>query len=102
MSSPIDFIRSSGPVLPVQPLDPRDASSARPGEFQSLLADAVQRVEQYRADATLTTERFLAGDGVDLHQVALATQKAELAFEFFLQARNKVVRAYEEVMRMQV
>ena len=102
MSSPIDFVRSSTPVLPVQPLAPRGGGAAKPGEFQSLLADAVQRVEQYRADATLSTERFLAGDGEDLHQVALATQKAELAFEYFLQARNKVVQAYQEVMRMQV
>jgi flagellar hook-basal body complex protein FliE len=31
----------------------------------------------------------------------LATQRAELAFELFLQVRNKVVQAYQEIMRMQ-
>jgi flagellar hook-basal body complex protein FliE len=34
--------------------------------------------------------------------VALATQRAELAFETFLQVRNKVVSAYQAVMQMQV
>jgi flagellar hook-basal body complex protein FliE len=34
--------------------------------------------------------------------VALATQQAELAFDLFLQVRNKVVSAYQEVMRMQM
>jgi flagellar hook-basal body complex protein FliE len=34
--------------------------------------------------------------------VALASQRAELEFDLFLQVRNKVVSAYQEVMRMQV
>ena len=49
-----------------------------------------------------TVERFLAGDGEEVHTVALATQRAELAFETFLQVRNKVVSAYQAVMQMQV
>jgi flagellar hook-basal body complex protein FliE len=47
-------------------------------------------------------ERFLSGEGEELHTTVLATQRAELAFEMFLQARNKVVNAYQEIMRMQV
>jgi len=46
--------------------------------------------------------RFLRGEGVDLHQVALAQQQAQLSFELFLQVRNKVVQAYQEIMRMQI
>ena len=38
----------------------------------------------------------------ELHATALAVQRAELAFDLFLQARNKVVQAYQEIMRMQV
>jgi len=37
-----------------------------------------------------------------LHDTVLATQQAELAFELFMQARNKVVSAYQEIMRMQM
>ena len=47
-------------------------------------------------------ERFLAGDSEELHTTILATQRAELAFEMFLQTRNKVVGAYQEIMRMQM
>jgi flagellar hook-basal body complex protein FliE len=32
----------------------------------------------------------------------LATQRAELAFDLFLEMRNKVVQAYQEIMRMQM
>jgi flagellar hook-basal body complex protein FliE len=47
-------------------------------------------------------ERFLSGEGEELHQTVMATQQAELSFELFLQARNKVVSAYQEIMRMQM
>jgi flagellar hook-basal body complex protein FliE len=72
------------------------------GDFQSLLANAIGGVERLRGDAGKTVERFIAGDGEEVHTVALATQRAELAFETFLQIRNKVVSAYQAVMQMQV
>lgn len=72
------------------------------GGFEEVLARAIRQVEDFRLDADQKLERFLAGEGEDLHSVALAAQQAELAFELFLQIRNKVVQAYQEVMRMQV
>jgi flagellar hook-basal body complex protein FliE len=47
-------------------------------------------------------ERFLSGDGEDIHTTVLATQRAELSFEMFQQVRNKVVSAYQEIMKMQM
>jgi len=52
--------------------------------------------------ASATVESFLSGEGEDLHTVALATQRADLAFEMFQQVRNKVVSAYQEIMKMQM
>ena len=45
---------------------------------------------------------FLTGGNEELHSVALAAQRASLEFELFLQVRNKVTSAYQEIMRMQV
>jgi flagellar hook-basal body complex protein FliE len=100
MSSPISPIR--GVPLPdlLAPLAGGPAGGA--GDFQSLLANAIGGVERLRGDAAQTAQRFLAGDGEEVHTVALATQRAELAFETFLQIRNKVVSAYQAVMQMQV
>jgi len=77
-------------------------TAAGAADFQSLLANAIGGVERLRGDAGKTVERFLAGDGEEVHTVALATQRAELAFETFVQVRNKVVSAYQAVMQMQV
>ena len=52
--------------------------------------------------ASASVERFLSGEGEELHTTVLATQQAELSFELFMQARNKVVSAYQEIMRMQL
>ena len=99
MSSPISPIRA----VPLGDLGtPRAGAPSGTGEFQSLLANAIGGVERLRGDAGKTVERFLAGDGGEVHTVALATQRAELAFETFLQVRNKVVSAYQAVMQMQV
>jgi flagellar hook-basal body complex protein FliE len=76
--------------------------AGRPGEFGGLLQESIARVEALRAGSGEAVGRMLSGEGGELHQVALAAQQAELAFELFLQVRNKVVQAYQEVMRMQV
>ena len=98
MSSPISPIRA----VPLPDLGALSAGTpaSGTGDFQSLLANAIGGVERLRGDAGKTVERFLAGDGEEVHTVALATQRAELAFETFLQVRNKVVSAYQEIMKM--
>jgi len=100
MPSPITPIST----VPVAELRPPSAAGATSGEseFQGLLANAIGGVERLRGQANQTVERFLAGEGEEVHTVALATQRAELAFETFLQVRNKVVSAYQAVMQMQV
>lgn len=90
-------------TAPVAPALPQVApSSGANGVFRSLLDSSIANVEATRHAADRQVEQFLAGEGGELHTAALATQKAELAFELFLQVRNKVVQAYQEVMRMQI
>src|ERR671934_541936 len=80
------------------------AATTSPGDgvFRSLLEQSISTVEAQRTAAQQSVDRFLSGEGEELHQVAMATQKAELSLEMFLQVRNKVVQAYQEIMRMQI
>jgi flagellar hook-basal body complex protein FliE len=92
-----------GTLPPVSIAPPSRAGEANPaGGFGEMLQQSIARVEGLRADAGEAVGRMLAGEGEELHSVALATQKAELSFELFLQVRNKVVQAYQEIMRMQL
>jgi flagellar hook-basal body complex protein FliE len=70
--------------------------------FQDVFEKAVAGVENLRQTADQQVESFLTGEGGELHSMVVATQKADLAFELFLQVRNKVVSAYQEIMRMQI
>jgi flagellar hook-basal body complex protein FliE len=78
------------------------SGSAAEGSFKEALTEAISNVEEYRKTAETGVQQFLTGQREDLHNVALETQRAEMAFELFLQTRNKVVQAYQEVMRTQV
>ena len=81
---------------------PLDMGSKSASGFGSILSDAMQTVEGLGDDATKSVENFLSGEGDDLHKIIMTSQRADLAMELFLQVRNKVVAAYQEVMRMQV
>jgi flagellar hook-basal body complex protein FliE len=100
-------------ALPISPINmpaPVDISSsivvpgvAQPsGDFRGVLEGAIQKVEQTHNAATQAVEGFLSGDGQELHSAILAVQRADLAFELGLQVRNKVVTAYQEIMRLQM
>jgi len=95
----------AAPIAPINgislPAAPAAAASSRPtGAFQDVLSNAIKDVEAFSQNASASVDRFLSGDGEELHSTILATQRAELSFDLFLQMRNKVVSAYQEIMRM--
>jgi flagellar hook-basal body complex protein FliE len=65
------------------------------------MRDAIQNVSDLQQTASSTVEGMLRGDGVDIHQAMIATQKADTAFELALSVRNKAVGAYQQMMNMQ-
>jgi flagellar hook-basal body complex protein FliE len=70
--------------------------------FKDILSSAIGEVENASSDAASRVQQFLAGSGEDLHSTILATQRAELEFQMFMQVRNKVVSAYQEIMKIQM
>jgi flagellar hook-basal body complex protein FliE len=96
-------IPAPGVAIPLTGAAPATGIAPSSGkEFGSVLADAIGRVDQFQQNAQSTIGKFLAGEDEEVHKVALATQEASMTFDLFLQVRNKVVSAYQEVMRMQM
>jgi len=104
MSLPITPVVFTPIVSPVSiaPIAPSALGKGSDGAFQSVLSDAIGRVEQFQQNSQTAIGKFLSGEDQEVHKVALATQQAGIAFDLFLQVRNKVVAAYQEVMRMQM
>jgi flagellar hook-basal body complex protein FliE len=102
LSLPITSIRSPA-AIPLPPVSsPVNAGGSSGTGFSSVLADAIGRVDQFQQKAQSSIGKFLGGEDEEVHTVALATQQAAMSFDLFLQMRNKVVSAYQEVMRMQM
>jgi flagellar hook-basal body complex protein FliE len=100
MTSPISSLL--GVTATAAPAKLQTLSQTEKGNgFGSALADAIQGVDQTQKQAEGSIQDFLQGKG-ELHNVALATQRAEMTFDLGLQIRNKVVSAYQEIMKMQL
>ena len=90
-------------VAPVGAASSTVAKTVGPiGEFSSILSDAIGRVDQSNKTAQDKIDQYLSGENDEIHDTVMAVQRNELQFELFLQVRNKVVQAYQEVMRMQM
>jgi flagellar hook-basal body complex protein FliE len=101
MTSPISSVSSIAPIDIGQGITPA-AGSGSSNIFANVLQNTIGSMQSMQADANSTIEKFLSGENDDLHTTVLATQRADLAFELGLQLRNKVVSAYQEVMKMQL
>ena len=99
-----------GPILPISTIAipptiaPAATSTAgtSSSSFKDVFTSAIQNVQTAQQNASDSVQRFLSGDNEELHTTVLATQRAELAFDMFQQVRNKVVSAYQEIMKMQI
>ena len=72
------------------------------GGFGQALTNAISGLSQSQNTADDATVRMAAGDPIDLHEVMLARETASLQFQLAVQVRNKLVEAYQDVMRMQI
>lgn len=90
----------------VSPLGSADGSGqsrqAVESRFVQALSQAINDVDGLQRTADDEALSLLANGQTELHQAVIATEKAQLALQFALQVRNKVIEAYQEVMRMQV
>jgi flagellar hook-basal body complex protein FliE len=70
--------------------------------FSNILSNTIDNLQSVQNQANDTAQKFMTGENDEIHDIALAGQQAELSFELGLQVRNKVVNAYQEIMKMQL
>jgi flagellar hook-basal body complex protein FliE len=85
--------------LPVPSAGPGSPASTT-GTFADAIGAAINQVDASSATAKAAASDLLIGGKGDIHEVALASQRAELSLELFQQVRNKFVSAYQEIMKM--
>ena len=73
-----------------------------PAGFGDLIRQTVDKVNANQMQASKISSAYERGEGVPLTDVVLSMQKSSLSFEATLQVRNKVLKAYEDILNMPV
>ncbi|AXN40537.1 flagellar hook-basal body complex protein FliE [Peribacillus butanolivorans] len=70
--------------------------------FASVLKDSLNKVNETQVASDNLSTKLVNGEDVELHSVMIASQKASVTMQATLEVRNKVVEAYQEMMRMSI
>jgi flagellar hook-basal body complex protein FliE len=94
-------------LQPLLPASPADTSVIEPeaigdaGGFGSALKSAIQSVDKLQVSADTESQKVALGSG-NLHETAIALDEADISMRLMTTVRNKVVNAYQDVMKMSV
>lgn len=70
--------------------------------FGNVLKESIDKVNKLQNEADKAIEGLAKGEHNNIHNTMIAVEKANLSFNMMLQVRNKLLAAYEEIMRTQV
>ncbi|MBZ4682672.1 MAG: flagellar hook-basal body complex protein FliE [Fusobacteriaceae bacterium] len=71
-------------------------------KFSDYLKNAINEANELKIKSDNLTTDFLTGKTDNLHEVMIASQKAEIALLFVTEVRNKVIEGYQEFAKMQI
>ena len=100
MNTPINPLDDKG-LSPLKSIGGKKAQE-NDGSFGSTLKQFVEDVNSLQNEMDTKIEKLATGEIKDVHEVMIAVEEANTAMEFMLEIRNKIVEAYQEVMRMPV
>jgi len=86
------------PGMDVKKIDSEEVGAS----FANTLTESLDKVNDLQKEADKAIEDFAVGKTRNIHETMIAVNKADLAFRLTMQVRNKIVEAYQEVMRTQV
>lgn len=72
------------------------------GDFSKVLENTLSQVNKLQENSDKAMSAMATGEVKDLHQAAIAIDKAELSMKMMLEVRNKALNAYKEISRTQI
>lgn len=96
-------VLNTNSINKVNKLDNETEGNVGSASFADVLKSSLNEVNNKQIIADNLTDSFTKGeDGVDITDVMLATAEANTSLQFAVQVRNKLVDAYQEIVRMQI
>ena len=91
-------------LMPSEVTSPSEVSAAQPAgdSFASMLGKMVAEVNTQQISAGQQVAALQGGQNVPLHQAVVSMEEANVSFQLMVEVRNRLMDAYQEIMRMQV
>lgn len=70
--------------------------------IKEMIQDKLNNVNDFQKQADASTQQLITGEAENVHEVLLDTEEAVLALELTVKIKNKMVQAYQELMKMQI
>lgn len=107
---PIAPIMPLGPLSPINPtslestpnISSGDGTQKAGGDFSKFLSDALGQVNALQTNADAASMQLATGQVQDMSAMMVAVEKASLSMSLTVSVRDKVLDAYNQVMRMQM
>jgi flagellar hook-basal body complex protein FliE len=94
-------IEGFGNLLP-STVQPGKVKQTGTENFNNTFSDLIKDVNQDQINSQNTIEKFVSGDGIQLHEVMIAGEKAKTSLELLMEIRNKTVDMFKELTRMPI
>ena len=93
----VDLVYRPAPLA-----NPKNLDEPAKGDFNNVLKSAMGEVGELQEKANQSIQQMVGEGKGDLQETMIALEKADVSFKLMMQIRNKVLDAYQEIMRMQV
>jgi flagellar hook-basal body complex protein FliE len=97
----MDVVQFGKSIREVQGVStPQRTKPSAAGGFDKVLEKALEQVNKLQGQADQAIRELATGETEDLHGTMILMEKAELSLKLMVQVRNKLLDAYQEIMRM--
>ena len=98
MNNQVSRIGKHGLIPPIEKAGGKVRESRE--SFSETLKKFMSDVNSMQNKASEAKEKLVTGEITDVHEVMIAVEEANTSMELMLEMRNKIVEAYQEIMRM--
>ncbi len=96
------IIPITGPLSQATQLSKPASPNEKGEDFGKMLMDVMKDVNASQQESIAKQNAFMTGQPIDVHDVMIAMENASTTLQLTMQVRNKLLEAYQEIMRMQV
>lgn len=98
----VDALTYAPPVAPTRAPTVSSATQPQGKDFQTHFKEALGEVNELTQQADKAIRQLIGEGKGDLQETIVAMEKADVSFRLMMQIRNKILEAYQEIVRMQV